>query len=299
MHSVHTYADRAVIWQKMSMHRPNLRKEPWYTLTLPSTESLVYLACWVPRTQNDVIRWIHPDRYPTNIRPVIRARRVLQQLGYLKATRDPHDLRTMKLLSMPEPFVLYAETQLATTRRPIKGKQNLSDDERSVLLKILDSNWFRQSFSRDLEIYSAGGALEGLAEFLEEICAMSEILAVYLGHIQPPMTTVLGCKSFDDFMKEWSAAKIESEPMIPKALGIIAKGLRRQLPGSKRVDLLIENTLDSSPFPPLCIPPSLAHKLSTIGRVPLTLALSFAKALKEERELLAYLKYANSPASMV
>jgi len=163
----------------------------------------------------------------------------------------------------------------------------------------LDSNWFRQSFSRDLEIYSAGGALEGLAEFLEEICAMSEILAVYLGYIQPPMTTVLEFKTFDDFMKEWSAAKIEPEPMIPKALALIAANVRRQLPGSKRADLLIENTLDSSPFPPLCVPPSLAHKLSTIGRVPLTLALSFAKALKEETALLAYLKYVKHPASVV
>jgi len=100
-------------------------------------------------------------------------------------------------------------------------------------------------------------------------------------------------------MKEWSAAKIEPEPMILESLAIIAASLRRQLPGSKRVNLLIENTLDSSPFPPLCIPPSLAHKLSTIGRVPLTLALSFTKALKEERALLAYLKYANRPASVI
>jgi len=279
------------------MYRPRLKKEPWYTLTLPSTESLVYLACWVPRTQNDAIRWIY-GKFPTNIRPAIRARRALQKLGYLTVTHDSQDLRKMKLLSKPEPFILYAQNKLTTTMRPLKGKQSLSDDERSVLLKILDSNWFRQSFSRDLEIYSSGGALEALAEFLEEICAMSEILAVYLGNIQPPVTTVLECKSFDDFMKEWSAAKIEPEPMIPKALAIIAASLRRQLPGSKRVNLLIENTLESSPFPPLCIPPSLARKLSTIGRVPLTLALSFAKALKEERALLAYLKYANRSASV-
>jgi len=198
----------------------------------------------------------------------------------------------MTLFSKAEPFISYAETQLTTTTRPIKGKQSLSDDERGVLLKILDSNWFRQSFSGnlehrrlDLDVQSGLGAL---AEFLEEVCAMSEVLAIYpyLKQKMPSVTTVLECKTFDAFMKEWSAAKIEPEPMIPKSLAMVAASVRQQWPADKRMDLLLENTLDHPPFPPLCVPSSLAHKLSTIGRVPLTLAMSLVEALKEERQSL-------------
>lgn len=267
----------------------------WHRLDSPSTESLVYLACWEPRSQNEVVRWIYGPVFPTNIRPVIRARRALQELGYIEILQDSQDLRKIRLVSKPQPFVLFAENKL-TTRKSLRGKQSLSQDERTVLLRILDSKWFRQSFVYDLDYkkgdwlaptlrtrLSSQSALRTIAEFVEEICAMSEVLALPRGLSgnQPSLRAVLDAVTFDAFMKEWSAVKLESDPAIPEVLERAAARLRSWLPSDERLDMLIQNSLAHPSFPLLCIPTSLAQKLSTIGRVPLTLTLYLMQAIEK------------------
>ena len=243
----------------------------------------MYLACWVPRSQTEVIEWIY-GKTPTNIRPVIRARRVLVQLGYLEHRRV-EDLRKIELISKPEPFVPYAENRIKT-RRSLKGKRHLSERERSVLLRVLDSDWFRQSFDQDLvyrKSWLAGeGSLQTIAEFLEEVCAISYLVGFYLSCEMPTLKDVLLFHTtFDDFMEKWSSQKLGPYPRIKKNLAYVGANLRDELPSDPALDLLIKNTLDEPPFPALCIPRTLAEKLETVGRVPLSLVLSLVRVLRK------------------
>jgi hypothetical protein len=209
----------------------------------------------------------------------------------MRTTDDPADLRKKMLVSDPEPFILYAEARMAS-RRSLKGKQSLSREEHMVLEKILDSKWFRRSLDGDLMLMrdelDTEGALAFVAEYAEEVFAMSEVLTAYFSLKGPSTGEILRQeKDFDVFMKEWSEANLETSPKILEVLPRVATKLRGLLQ-DENTDLLIKNTLDHAPFPALCIPAGLAEKLHAIGRVPLTLIvnLAYALGLREDQGLI-------------
>jgi hypothetical protein len=147
-------------------------------------------------------------------------------------------------------------------------------------VKILDSNWFRQSFSADLQHETDlgfQGALQTLAEFVEEVFAIS--VMSYLRPKNPPETSViLKSETFDAFMHEWSATYFEPHRWVRKYAAIVGATVREKLPEA-RIDLLIKNTLDHVPMTPFCMPLSLVEKLSRVGRIPLTLTLALSEGV--------------------
>jgi hypothetical protein len=211
---------------------------------------------------------------------VIRARRVLVDLKYLKVDLDTKDLRKIRLTSNAEPFVKYAESRLCEGR-PLRGKQTLSDDERTVLLKILDSDSFRKSLDDDLTFRIPGvGGFQHVAGFVEMICTVSHSLRKHFSSIQPDVNDVLQSQSFDDFVKVWSVNRLERDPVISSALPMIGKELWKISRGIERIERFANNILRDAPFFVLCIPPDLAWKLIAIGRAPMTLHRYFEEALE-------------------
>jgi hypothetical protein len=280
MHSVHVNAFGVSI---LLAKEAQFRKFPWGVLAERETESWVYLACWVQRSQSEVIRKIYSPKIPTNIRPVIRARRILEKLGYLDQRPSREDHRKMELVSKPQGFIPYAEMRIET-RKSLRGKQNLSEIERKALLRILDSNWFRQSLDKDLDYKTTGdGAVQAIAEFVEQICVLADGLGIVLPHMLPQPENVVDHASFDDFMKKWSSQKIEPYPRIEEILAYVRSHLLDNLPYSLRLKLLVSNTLEGPLYPALCMPQRLARKLSTIGRVPVTLVHNLYGTLREAR----------------
>jgi|SRR2546426_885495 len=255
----------------------------WHPLEIPSTESWVYVACWMPRSQIEVIRWIYGDSYPTNIAPIIRARKSLEDRGFLKTTRSIADGRSLVLTSSPSPFVPYAGDRLAT-RKSLTIEAGLSEDEQNVVHLIMDSHWFRQSFDQELPYFrnlgmlKSDGALRTIAECVEEIATISFILhQVFRTSI--PISMVGSFSSFDEFMKVTGPDLFREKPRILNILPLVARNLRRELP-FPRTSVLIHNTLDHSLVPPLWIPEKLAEKLSRVGRIQLTLEIYLMRAIE-------------------
>ncbi len=215
------------------------RREAWRVLSEPSTESWLYLACYREQEkQKDAIRWmiqhIHRNGHGLslkNIHPVIRARKFLVNNKFLRERLNPKNHHMLKLRSEPEPFIPYAEMRLNTPHLR-KGKLTFSTDERDVLLKILDSCWFRQSFEADLEMKELGGdgALRTLAEFAEEVFAIPAAMNRY--GFEPSIELVLQSSTFDDFMVTWGKTNIEPYHKIRSTLATVAAQLRRIFPGS-------------------------------------------------------------------
>lgn len=256
---------------------------PWRKLTKPVIESWLYLACWTPKSQTEAIKGIYKDRKLTNIAPVIRARKFLMKAGYIEGVQSV-DLREKKFFSNPEPFVEYAEIRVEG-RRSLKGKQKLSDVERTVLIGLLDSRWFRKSFDQWLSYgVTAPGAMQTTAEFVEELCAISNYLGLVLPERLPQVREVVGQESFDDFLITWSKEKVDPYPRIKRILQFVGMRLLDDLPYDPTVKLLVTEFLSGPSVPALCIPWKLATKLSAIGRVPLTLTLAVDSALRRARE---------------
>lgn len=260
----------------------------WHPLEIPSTESWVYVYCWKPRSQTDVIQWIYGDINDTNIAPVIRARRILEEKGYLTTRRDVADGRSIILLSNPAPFVPYAEDRLAN--RPSKKVEgNFSDDERTALLRILDSEWFRKSFMeqlpflRQLGMLRYDGALRAVAEYVEAVATISLMVQPLL-RTSPTLSQLISYPNFDQFMESMNAESSESIQGIQDILQVTGENLQRELP-FQQTFALVRSTIHHSLCPPLWLPKELAEKLSRVGRIQLTLTLSLERALRKARLL--------------
>jgi hypothetical protein len=257
-------------------------KYSWGILTKPETASWVYLASWVPRSQSEVIKRIYKERKVNNIHPVIAARKHLQDLGYLEVKMRAYekDLRRTQLRAKVEGFAPYVEKTIAD-RKSSKGEQSLSDNERRVLFRMLDCEWFRHSLDEYLGYgVTMPGACQTLAEFLEQVATVSNRLGSRFRGNLPQPNEVLGYESFDSFMNSWSSKKIEPHPEVMELLECARRCLRSDLPYDPTVKLLVKNTLDS-PHPALCIPEKLSWKLSAISRIQRTLIVSLDDALRQ------------------
>jgi hypothetical protein len=200
---------------------------------------------------------------------------------------DPKDQRKILLVADPKPFVEYAD-RVARKRKSRRGDLGLLLDEKRALSVIMDSRWFRSSLSEDLERnkedLNTSGAMRNIAEHVEEIFAVSEILGRHLDYPKASVKALLEEGDFDSFMQEWSANDLTSVPSVLRALPMIASTLRRLLPNDHGLDVLIKNNLENQLHPPLCIPVNISQKLSTVGRVPYTLAIYLLQALTETRK---------------
>lgn len=258
--------------------------EPWRELAEPGIKGSVYLACWLPRSQTEVIRWIYGTKPATNIRPVIEARRYLQKHGYLKVEDETRDLRRIKLISQPAPFLPYALDKLKRVR-PRKGASILSHDELEVLRRVLDSVWFRKSFNERLEDWRKMGmanvSLQTVGEFVEEVSTINTVFAKAFAGILPTTREILASKTFDNFIELWFNTKLKTRPRLVKIARRTALGLLNRIPGEI---VLTKNTLDHPALPPLCMPLELADKLSRVGRIQLTLLENLFEALEDAFE---------------
>ncbi len=268
------------------VHASSNRNQPWRDLSEPGFKSSVYLACWLPRTQTDAIRWIYRSKTSTNIRPVIEARRFLEQHRYLQVERTTNDLRSIKLVSQPAPFLPYAMDRLKEIR-PRKGAQVLSDEELEVLRRILDSDWFRKSFTERLEHWRRKGigsqSLRDVAEYVEEIATVTLVFAKGFPGTSPTTKDVLAAAKFDQFIENWYNTVLKKKPRLISVARRTAAGYRNRVPDEGEV-ILTKNTLDHPALPPLCIPLSLADKLSRVGRIQLTLLSHLFESLEEAFE---------------
>jgi len=286
-------------------------------LETATTESLVYLRCWTPCTQKELLTWIYGTPYPTNKGPVKKAR---DQLIDWKCLRDggrppgTKDRRVQYLLtSDPWPVIPFIQQQLGGRQEwSFRKAEPLSKEEGKVLFKILDSNWFRTAFDRNISsamstqrdpsgtirhnsIYNKG--LLSVAEFLGEIAGISSILGtvnIFRGR-QASTEDLLETETFDQFLQSQMTddfdrvqkyGSMEGQPGaddVYKLLPQVARELRSFMRDSRGLlGMLLEDTIDMLPFPALCIPLELAEKLSgsSIGRVHSSLFIYLSRSIE-------------------
>ncbi len=168
--------------------------------------------------------------------------------------------------------------------RPRKGVQVLSDDEQTVLYKILDSNWFRKSFTERMEFWKqngrAIGSLKDVGEYVEEIATIATVFGKAFPGVSPSAKEVLSEKNFDQFMEKWFNTALKHRPRLIAVAHRTSVGYRNRIPYEGET-ILTRNTLDHPSLPPLCVPLSLADKLSRVGRIQLTLLLQLFESLEE------------------
>jgi hypothetical protein len=142
---------------------------------------------------------------------------------------------------------------------------------------ILDSEWFRQSFTQELDLVQqmgflrTDGALKTIAEFVEGISTISTMLAK-LG-LQPTLNRLVSVLEFDEFMEAYGSEVSNANPTMHDSLSKIGEIMIRRLP-APRTHLLVRSTFQHPSLSPLCIPVELAEKLSRISRVQITYILA-------------------------
>lgn len=103
----------------------------------------IYGLMIYPRTTSEVMKLVYgvAKTSDANITPVSNKRVEMDEAGFLERI-DQKKLRNVKFKSKFEPFIYYLKKEMLKDSR-----LNLKDDYFNAILKILDSNWFREIFS--------------------------------------------------------------------------------------------------------------------------------------------------------
>ncbi len=203
-------------------------EKPWQKLQ-QGFEGQVWIFAYQPKTQKEIVEAIYgKPAKQINQKPVIRARRFLVQHGYIE--RIPlEDARKIQLSAKGKPVLEWlkeSSKNLISTSAVYdpEKKYLLTPAEENIIIKILESNWFRQFIFFTREMYPhfnhcfkyngkriISSPLEFTAKVLGTIGLLSFIIqknAKTLG--LPPELTQLSIEdllspiqNFDEFATNW------------------------------------------------------------------------------------------------
>lgn len=263
-------------------------------LTKPTTESLVYFVFLNPQKQSDGIRIIYgKEPREVNQKPIIEARRRLEQLDYVEIMINKENLRDVIIKSKPKPFIEYTNFRLSEMSKTTKKRDIvfLTREEEKVMEKILDSSWFRNFFSIEIlkklqypysfYVFRENGklvvadVLRMIADIWDTITTMNEVFSLvpFVREKMPKIEDISNV-DFDRFATEWVEKNFDSKIRKFVIDCIIISSDYLSPAGSHELLELSKN------FYFLCIPTQLATKTSSIGRVELTIFKALLASVK-------------------
>lgn len=191
-----------------------------------------------------------------------------------------------------KPILEYIESSVRERKEtsPSLHKEELTDQDKQVLDLIFNSKWFSKFYKEEFLITQKGEVrraenkeiyshcpIRFFAFFLEEFFVISRLLK---GIVNQNVTNeeIINTHSFDRFLEE-NKNKITDEELkeIKKVNSIAVKSLGHYDKEKTDFDYYTED------IGILLIPKSLAEKLQSIGRVPLTVAIHFELAIKSAK----------------
>ncbi len=267
-----------------------------------SVVSKVYfLLLQKPRTVSDLSKEIYGGK--VQLSNINRAIDQLVGSNYIEQVRKDRmemrdtgdDLRKKYWKANFKPFMEFMQESLknrASTQH--STKKELTESELKAVGLILDSKWFSRFFEKKhLECfrgeidYAADGSLEYvapiryLAFLVEQLGAISNRLTSTLNESEIcTIDEIIQSNDFDGLIalktKKLNKKTVEK---IEKIVSIATKNLGNYSRTRTEIDYSVNG------FGILCIPPSLSLKLTSIGRIPLTVFLYFNQATERVSNL--------------
>lgn len=250
---------------------------------------IYFLLLNKPLTQTELSKKIYSGKVQlANIKKNIED---LEKEGFVErlpreigAGKNYNQLYYISTLKPFENFVVEAVKWRKDTSKSNK-KEELTEKDRKFLRSFLSSEWFKRFYSQeylavDLECEGkkdnrfCSCPIRFLARLLEEIFVITQMFGnfKFLFNYEE-----LSMESFDSFIKSnQNRISEQSQKTIKRVVKLAKEGLGNYPGTNKTIDFYFED------YGVLYLPYSLAKKLSSIGRVPLTVAVHFNAALKEE-----------------
>src|SRR3989338_4566796 len=145
--------------EKKKRGRP--RSEAIKALLAHSTESILYIVYYFPKTQRDAVEIIYQK--PTEEvaqNPIIKARNKLVKIKALEAT-DISNMKRIQWKSNVDPLIEYIKSKFDEKRKESTYPKSyeLSTDDIAFLRKFFYSNWFRSTFFNKVNLQLAINAV--------------------------------------------------------------------------------------------------------------------------------------------
>ena len=249
---------------------------------------IYFLLLDKPKTQTEISKTIYFGKVQlANIRKNMKD---LEIAGYIsevgRNAGKGENYNKIYYQSTLNPFLEFIKKQVNYRKNTSKSKrkENLNKEEKEFLKVFLTSGWFKRFYSQeylnvDLECEGKRNnricscPIRFFARLLEEIFVITETLGKYNINFN---NNVL-IKDFDKYVRE-SKIKIgyETRETIRKIVKNSKRNLGNYPSTNKTIDFYFKE------FGVLFLPFELSRKLSSLGRIPLTVCIAFNNAIKEE-----------------
>jgi len=259
------------------------------------TSKVYFLLLKRPLTVSEISKLVYNGKVQlAHINKIID---LLEKEGYIEdhfLSREERrenkiDLRCRYWKANYKPLIEYAKYAINMRKKdsPSSAKENLLDDELKIFESILESKWFF-SFYDDAFLETQHGEvvlhnkvilsdcpIRFLAFMLEELFSIRLTLQKFIDfdivYDNPKI-------SFDDFCEKNNDIFSEN---TKDRINIALKKAKKYLGDYKSTNIAIDYYMKN--YYILFIPYKLSEKLSSIGRVPLTVFLAFNDAIKSTR----------------
>jgi len=259
------------------------------------TSKVYFLLLKNPLTVSEISKLIYNGKVQlSHINKIID---LLEKQGYIEdhfLSREERrenkiDLRCRYWKANYKPLIEYAKYAVDMRKKdsPSSAKESLVDDEIKIFESILKSKWF-SSFYEDTFLETQHGEvmlhnkiilsdcpIRFLAFMLEELFSIRLTLQKFIDFELPYNDSKI---SFDDFCK--NSNNLISDK-IKNRIDLALKKAKKYLGSYESTNTAIDYYLKD--YYILFIPFKLSEKLSSIGRVPLTVFLAFNNAVKSTR----------------
>lgn len=265
----------------------NVREEILKSGTIAG--QIYFLVLGIPRTVSEISKYLYDGKVQlTHINRIISK---LESEGFIEQIFLTSEERRNKKLDLRAKFwraktdllVDYCESRINSRlwKKKISDKTNdLTKEEKSILKKIFDSNWFSTFFrneylEHDIDINIRNGEylrpsdpFQFLGFTIEDIGAVSFFVNRKTG-ITIHNEDLLKAKEFDKFIEKNKNIITDS---IKSKINTTMKHSKKYLGNYEDTNFKLDYMIRG--YGIFFIPNGLAYKLTRVGRIPLTLSLS-------------------------
>src|SRR3989344_3962037 len=197
------------------------------------------------------------------------------------------DLRTRYWKAKYKPLIEYAQKAVIERKKdsPSTKKEELTEEDKKIFTLILNSKWFSKFYedeflktqkgevSIDNGVILSDTPIRFFAFMLEELFSIRMTLQKFI-EFKTNEKDILNSENFDKYIEEHkSLIDKDVKLAIDKAIKRAKRNLGNYGDTNKTIDYYLQDYFI------LFIPYNLAEKLSSMGRVPLTVFLAFNNAI--------------------
>jgi len=246
---------------------------------------IYFLFLAKPVTQTDISKILYSGK--TQLANIKKNIEKLEKNGYIVSTGRKagkgENYNRIYYQSTLKPLMEFIELQVKYRKKSSKSKNKkiLTKEEKLFLEIFLKSNWFKRFYSQtylNLDLECEGKRnnricscpIRFFARLLEEIFAITESFGYYGINFNKS----IAMDDFDEYLKE-NVKSIDSKKrkVIKKVVKYAKEGLGNYQETNKTLDFYFYN------LGVLFLPFELSKKLSTLGRIPLTVSNAFNDSL--------------------